>query len=124
MSNITRRDFVNGTLMAAGSTMLPFDVSSQAAMAALDPSYYPPARTGLRGSHPGSNDAAHQLAWNGRADWGSTAALDEDFEAAMDEYEFKQIVVTGKVKRVVDGMLYVMTLDSPRFGRMPLAEAQ
>jgi len=53
MSEITRRDFINGTLMVAGSTMLPFEANGQAAMAALDPSYYPPAHTGLRGSHPG-----------------------------------------------------------------------
>ena len=36
MSEITRRDFVNGTLMVAGSSMLPFDAASQAAMAPLE----------------------------------------------------------------------------------------
>ena len=57
VNEITRRDFINGTLMAAGSSMFPFDANGQAAMVALDSSYYPPALTGLRGSHPGSNDA-------------------------------------------------------------------
>jgi len=38
MSEITRRDFINGTLMVAGSSMLPFAANGQAAMAALDPS--------------------------------------------------------------------------------------
>ncbi|MFB3078333.1 MAG: hypothetical protein ACE1Y4_10035, partial [Lysobacterales bacterium] len=70
MSEITRRDFINGTLMVAGSSMLPSEAFGQSAMAALDPSYYPPARTGLRGSHPGSNDTAHSRAWAGRSDWG------------------------------------------------------
>ena len=83
MSEITRRDFVNGTLMAAGSSMLPFAASSQAAMAALDPSYYPPARTGLRGSHPGSNDHAHARAWNGRSDWGPTTKLSETYDLVV-----------------------------------------
>ncbi len=48
MSEITRRDFINGTLMAAGGSMPPFEITGQAAMAALDPSYYPPSRTGFR----------------------------------------------------------------------------
>jgi hypothetical protein len=51
MSEITRRDFISGTLVAVGSTVLPFQATSHAAMTAMDPSYYPPARTGLRGSH-------------------------------------------------------------------------
>ena len=62
MSKIARRDFINGTLMAAGASMLPFKSTSQAVMAALEPSYYPPALTGLRGSHPGSNEHAHSQA--------------------------------------------------------------
>ena len=48
--------------MAAGASMLPFKSTSQAVMAALKPEYYPPALTGLRGSHPGSNEHAHSQA--------------------------------------------------------------
>ena len=83
MSKISRRDFVNGTLMAAGSSMLPLEASGQAAMAALDPSYYPPARTGLRGSHPGSNENAHARAWDGRSDWGPTTKLAETYDLVV-----------------------------------------
>ena len=54
MNTITRRDFINGTLLAAGASMLPFGCTSEAVLATLDPLYYPPALTGLRGSHPGS----------------------------------------------------------------------
>jgi len=63
--------------------MLPFEASGQAAMAALDPSYYPPARTGLRGSHPGSNDHAHSRAWAGRSDWGPTTILPEIYDLVV-----------------------------------------
>ena len=63
--------------------MLPFSVDSQAAMAALGPSYYPPAFTGLRGSHPGSNDHAHAQAWAGRADWGPTNKLSETYDLVV-----------------------------------------
>ncbi|MEH6604999.1 MAG: FAD-dependent oxidoreductase [Pseudomonadales bacterium] len=83
MSKITRRDFVNGTLMGAGASLLPFKVSGQAAMAALQPSYYPPALTGLRGSHPGSNDHAHSRAWSGKTDWGSTSDLQETYDLVV-----------------------------------------
>jgi spermidine dehydrogenase len=80
MSEITRRDFINGTLLLAGSSMLPLAASGQEAMAALSPSYYPPARTGLRGSHPGSNDHAHARAWAGRSDWGPSTKLSEVYD--------------------------------------------
>jgi spermidine dehydrogenase len=80
MSDITRRDFINGTLMATGSALLPIEASAEAAMAALDPAYYPPARTGLRGSHPGSNDVAHSRAWTGHSDWGPSTKLSETYD--------------------------------------------
>lgn len=83
MNEITRRDFINGTLVAAGSSLLPFATASQAAMAAMAPSYYPPARTGLRGSHPGSFEHAHSLAWNGRSDWGPTTKLPELYDLVV-----------------------------------------
>jgi spermidine dehydrogenase len=83
MSDITRRDFINGSLMAAGSTMLPLEASSQTAMAALAPSYYPPSRTGLRGSHPGSNDVAHSRAWTGKSDWGPTTNLTDAYDLVV-----------------------------------------
>lgn len=52
-------------------------------MAALDSSYYPPALTGLRGSHPGSNDAAHAMAWSGRSDWGAASKLEESYDLVV-----------------------------------------
>ena len=66
--------------MAAGTSMLPLEATSQAAMATMDPSYYPPARTGLRGSHPGSNEHAHSRAWAGRSNWGPTTTLPETYD--------------------------------------------
>ena len=83
MSNITRRDFVNGTLMAAGASMLPCGSASHAAMNRLDPSYYPPALTGLRGSHPGSNTHAHSRAWEEKSDWGPTTQLKEEYDLVV-----------------------------------------
>ena len=83
MSKIARRDFINGTLMVAGASMLPFKSSSQAVMAALKPEYYPPALTGLRGSHPGSNEHAHNRALTQQTDWGPTTNLKEEYDLVV-----------------------------------------
>ena len=69
--------------MAAGASLLPFEGTSQAVMAALDPSYYPPARTGLRGSHPGSNTHAHSRAMDEKSDWGPTTDLKEEYDLVV-----------------------------------------
>ena len=61
---ITRRDFLNGIAITSGLATLPPHL-----LAALQndlapekaPNYYPPALTGLRGSHVGSFEAAHSL---------------------------------------------------------------
>jgi len=62
--SITRRDFLNGVALTVGAAIVPHP-----AYAAFEfqndpeksPSYYPPARTGMRGSHPGSFETAHKL---------------------------------------------------------------
>jgi spermidine dehydrogenase len=62
MRNITRRDFLNGVAVTAGAALMPwelFAVGDSKSEQGTD--YYPPALTGLRGSHPGSFDAAHAL---------------------------------------------------------------
>jgi spermidine dehydrogenase len=59
---ITRRDFLNGVAVTAGAAMMPREVlPAQAAAAQSSPTYYPPALTGLRGSHAGSFETAHTL---------------------------------------------------------------
>ena len=60
---ITRRDFLNGIAVTAGAAMMPWDLSAtnQISERQNSPDYYPPALTGMRGSHPGSFDVAHSL---------------------------------------------------------------
>jgi len=81
MPKITRRNFVNGSLLALGGTLLPS--MGQRAKASLDTTYYPPGATGLRGSHPGSNDAAHSRAWGQRTDWGPVQNHNEVFDLVI-----------------------------------------
>jgi spermidine dehydrogenase len=59
---ITRRNFINGVAMTAGAGLMPWHlIAESSADPEKAPNYYPPSLTGLRGSHPGSFDAAHAL---------------------------------------------------------------
>ncbi len=62
---INRRDFLNGCALsvAAGSAISPLEALAQGALnpAALPPDYYPPTKQGLRGSHEGSFEVAHDM---------------------------------------------------------------
>ena len=77
--SITRRDFVSGFAVAAAALHLsPRAAVAQGALhaAALDPQDYPPALTGLRGSHAGSFEVAHALAMEGKR-WSAPRALQD-----------------------------------------------
>ena len=66
---LSRRDFIGGiALGAAALKMSPMEAVAKGLLpaTALGPDYYPPALTGMRGSHPGSFEIAHALAREGR----------------------------------------------------------
>ena len=90
---ITRRDFLNGvsiavgtSLVAANSTWLEAFGSPQSPFAPeKDRSYYPPAKTGLRGSHDGSWEVAHDL----------RDGKDKGWAQSVDDGESYDLVVVG-----------------------------
>jgi spermidine dehydrogenase len=66
--DITRRDFLNGVSIAVGTSLLAntpwlhaFGIPQSPFTSEKDPGYYPPAKTGMRGSHDGSWEVAHAL---------------------------------------------------------------
>jgi len=66
---ITRRDFLNGVSVSLASAAVlgapkTLAMGSRSAVNATAP-YYPPTLTGMRGSHKGSFEVAHALAWRG-----------------------------------------------------------
>ena len=71
--NITRRDFINGVALsvAAGLSLSPRELL---ALGGDEGAPYPPALTGMRGSHPGSFEVAHGLSRHG-ATWPRPAKL-------------------------------------------------
>ena len=82
MKQMTRRHFINGAAVALGATALP---SSLAWALAAEEAAYPPALTGLRGNHPGSNTMAHARAWN----------TDFSLDQIVDTQESYDLVVVG-----------------------------
>lgn len=64
--DITRRDFLGGVGVTLAGSLASNPVAAAVEEAArssaqMAPDYYPPTRSGMRGSHPGSFEAAHLL---------------------------------------------------------------
>lgn len=86
---ITRRDFLNGMALVVGGSLIPPTLLHTLELETepeKGPSYYPPALTGMRGSHPGSFETAHKL---------RDGAFWEQAGSARDTGEKYELVVVG-----------------------------
>ena len=93
---IKRRDFLNGAAIGTGGLLLagcnrdpitdePMSVETPRPFSPPGTSdYYPPTLTGMRGSHEGSYEVAHELAWRGNKP--------ERYEALNEHYD---LIVVG-----------------------------
>jgi spermidine dehydrogenase len=82
--NISRRDFVNGiSVGTAGAALLRQRAMAQEFAPEQSPDYYPPARTGMRGDHPGSFEVAHQLRDTHQVDLSSVAHTNESYDLVV-----------------------------------------
>ncbi|WP_330565104.1 NAD(P)-binding protein [Pseudomonas yamanorum] len=77
--DITRRDFLNGVAITIAAGMTPLQILQ----AAPDGRYYPPALTGLRGSHVGSFEVAHQMGWEKKAFDTDKLPITEDYDLVV-----------------------------------------
>ena len=109
---ISRRDFLNGMAVTlAGGVLMHSNavialdsdptVADDLAVASdltntLAQSYYPPTRTGMRGSHKGSFEVAHALAWRGEKP-SQVQDLDEEYDL---------VVVGGGISGLACAYLY------------------
>ena len=77
---ISRRDVLHGAAALTASSLLPGAVlAKQTQVAGTDADiHYPPALTGMRGNHDGSFEVAHQLARDGKRDWGTPSRTAEN----------------------------------------------
>jgi spermidine dehydrogenase len=86
---INRRDVLHGMGMSAAALAAYSMGSNRLSLAAAieqdlyapekEPNYYPPSKTGLRGSHAGSFETAHLQAWAGQT-WDDPVDLDEEYD--------------------------------------------
>jgi spermidine dehydrogenase len=104
MKNITRRDFLNGAAitLTAGGTLSPSSAlaleqeTKTATSYPLPKEYYPPALTGMRGSHAGAFEVAHDLAWRGKRS--------EEYAELNETYDL--IIVGGGISGLAAAYLY------------------
>jgi spermidine dehydrogenase len=87
---ITRRDFLNGASIALGAALVAgsrwleaFGIPDSPFDPEKDPRYYPPAKTGMRGSHDGSWEVAHSLRDG------------ETWSEASGDYESYDLIIVG-----------------------------
>ena len=84
---ITRRAFLNGVIIAATGSLLGTGwlagCRSKESALGMDVDYYPPALTGLRGSHDGSFEAAHDLRDGRSRIRGSATDTGEDYDLVV-----------------------------------------
>lgn len=75
---ISRRDILYGFGALTASSFVPSPSFADEVLAAENAGrlYYPPTSTGMRGNHDGSFEVAHQLAREGKRDWGSISEPD------------------------------------------------
>ncbi|MEM1402135.1 MAG: NAD(P)-binding protein [Pseudomonadota bacterium] len=101
-NNLTRRDFLNGvSLGVAGAALIGSQsVLSKAVREASSSEFlsggYPPVLTGIRGSHDGSFDTAHALAWRGETP--------SEYRDLDDEYDL--VVVGAGISGLAAAILY------------------
>jgi spermidine dehydrogenase len=93
--DISRRDFLNGVAIGAGASLVGGALShrlvaalraEEAIQAAAGGVYYPPTKTGMRGSHDGSWETSHRL---------RDAAFWETAGAPTDTRESYDLIVVG-----------------------------
>jgi spermidine dehydrogenase len=81
---VTRRDILNGMVIGTGVGMLaPYDLlASDLKRNPKQATPYPPTLTGMRGSHEGSFEVAHALAWEGKKP-ARYEAVDEHYDLVV-----------------------------------------
>ena len=84
--SITRRDFLNGIAITIASGVAPLQLLNAATggnTLADHTLIYPPALTGLRGNHPGSFEAAHGIAREGKQYDFAHLPLEEEYDLVI-----------------------------------------
>ena len=96
---IARRDFLNGVGIAIGASLFPAAVSGVAGASDASATYYPPAETGMRGSHPGSFEVAH------------AAVKGQQWKARKKDQHYDLIIVGAGISGLSSAYIYHRDVD-------------
>jgi spermidine dehydrogenase len=84
---ITRRDFLNGASLAVTGSLLTPGLIASASSAEFATNkaadHYPPLLTGMRGSHPGSFEVAHQVRDGAQGAFGNVEDTNESYDLVV-----------------------------------------
>jgi spermidine dehydrogenase len=80
--DITRRDFIHDLGLGSLALALPGLAKGSPTTGPDGEIYYPPTRTGMRGSHPGAFETAHALAREGKR-FDNPTDLDEEYDLVV-----------------------------------------
>ena len=106
---ISRRDFLNGVSVAIGTSLLPGCTRTGDPIVEEPSGYYPPAQTGMRGSHPGSFEVAH-AAVQGQT-W-SAANSDEHYDLVVVGAGISGLSAAYIYRRDVNPNARILVLDN------------
>ncbi|MEM0954355.1 MAG: FAD/NAD(P)-binding protein [Pseudomonadota bacterium] len=111
---ITRRDFLDGVALTVGASLLPAAGSradNSTSSAEGHRPDYPPALNGMRGSHPGSFEVAHALAWRGEKP-SSYRALDEHYDLVIVGSGMSGLASAWYYRQLVGASAKILLLDN------------
>jgi len=106
---ISRRDFLNGVSVAVGASLLTACARNGDSIADAATTYDPPAATGMRGSHPGSFEAAHATAQGQR--W-VAEKTDEHYDLVVVGAGISGLSAAYIYRRDVDPQARILILDN------------
>jgi len=106
---ISRRDFLNGVSVAIGASLLPACARDGEPILGVSASYYPPAETGMRGSHAGSFEVAH-AAVQGKRWVGEKTG--EHYDLVVVGAGISGLAAAYIYRRDVDGDARILILDN------------
>ena len=118
---IFRRDLLNGMVMSAATLATSSLVGQRPVFAnekmhstyapEKDPDYYPPALTGLRGSHAGSFESAHAHAWTGMK-WDDVSDLDEEYDLVVVGAGISGLTAAFEYKQRIGSEAKILVIDN------------
>jgi spermidine dehydrogenase len=115
---ITRRDFLNGVSFSVGASLLAanpvwleaFGVPQSPFAPEKDPAYYPPSKTGMRGSHDGSWEVAHAMR-DGK-EWPESVADDESYDLIVVGAGISGLATAYFYRRAAGNNARILLLDN------------